>query len=58
MQENAYKYGFIRRFTKKKEFLTGFREEPWHYRYVGEEIAKIIHEENISFEEYWAMYLD
>ena len=58
MLDNAYKYGFIARFTKKKEAITGFREEPWHYRYVGEEIAKYIHDNNISFEEYWVLYLD
>ena len=58
MEENAYKYGFIRRFTKRYESLTGFREEPWHYRYVGIEIATYIYEHNISFEEYWAMFLD
>ena len=58
MQDNAYKYGFILRFTKKGEDITGFRNEPWHYRYVGEEIAKYIHDNNITFEEYWAMFLD
>lgn len=58
MQENAYKYGFIHRFTKKKEYLTGFREEPWHYRYVGKDIAKVIQEQNLSLEEYWVMFLD
>lgn len=58
MQENAYKYGFIYRFTKKDEFITGFRNEPWHYRYVGCDIATYIHDNDISFEEYYAMFLD
>lgn len=58
MEENAYKYGFIRRFTKKYELITGFRNEPWHFRYVGEKIAKEIHEKGMSFEEYWANFLD
>ena len=58
MQDNAYKYGFIERFTKRYEDITGFRMEPWHYRYVGKDIAKYIHDNNISFEEYWAVYLD
>lgn len=59
MQDNAYKYGFILRFSKKYEDITGFRNEPWHYRYVGKEIAKYIYEHNnISFEEYYAMFLD
>lgn len=58
VQDNAYKYGFIQRFTKRFENITGFQNEPWHYRYVGEEIAKYIYENHISFEEYWAIYLD
>ena len=58
MKNNAYKYGFIERFTKRYENITGFRTEAWHYRYVGKEIAKFIHENNISYEEYWAVYLD
>ena len=58
MKNNAYKYGFIERFTKKYEHITGFRMEPWHYRYVGKDIAKYIHENNISLEEYYAVYLD
>lgn len=58
MEENAYKYGFIRRFTKKYELITGFRNEPWHFRYVGEKIAKEIHEKGMSYEEYWAVFLD
>ena len=58
MLDNAYKYGFILRFTKSFENLTGFRSEPWHYRYVGVKIAIYIHENDMSFEEYWAMFLD
>ena len=58
MQENAYKYGFIMRFYKKAELITGFKSEPWHYRYVGKEIAQYIHENNITFEEYYVMFLD
>ena len=58
MQDNAFKYGFILRFPKKYEDITGFRNEPWHYRYVGEEIAKYIYENDITLEEYWVMFLD
>lgn len=58
MLENAYKYGFILRFPKKYESVTGFRTEPWHYRYVGTKIAKYIYENNITLEEYYAMFLD
>ena len=58
MQENAYKYGFILRFPKKYEDITGFRNEPWHYRYVGTKISKYIHENDITLEEYYALFLD
>ncbi len=58
MQENAYKYGFIMRFTKSNSNITGFKSEPWHYRYVGKKIAKYIYENDISYEEYYAEFLD
>ena len=58
MQDHAYEYGFIHRFTKSYEFITGFRSEPWHYRYVGVDIATYMKENNMSFEEYWALFLD
>lgn len=58
MQENAYKYGFILRYPSDKVDITGYIYEPWHYRYVGIEIAKIIKENNITFEEYYYEYLD
>ena len=52
MKNNSYKYGFILRYPKGKEYITGFKYEPWHYRYVGKEVAKIIYEKNIILEEY------
>lgn len=58
LQDNAYKYGFILRFSKKYEDITGFRNEPWHYRYVGKKIAKYIYEHNITLEEYYVTFLD
>ncbi len=48
---NAEKYGFILRFPKGKEWATGYAYEPWHYRYVGPELAKIINETGLSVEE-------
>lgn len=57
MKENAHLYGFILRYPKGKEKITGFKYEPWHYRYVGTEIAKIIYEENLTLEEYYNKYL-
>ena len=58
VQENAHKYGFIQRFPSKYEAVTGFRAEPWHYRYVGKKIAKYIYEHDITFEEYYVLFLD
>lgn len=57
MQKNAYKYGFILRYPKGKEHITGYMYEPWHYRYVGSDVAKIIKEKNITYEEYYATYI-
>ena len=54
MNSHAHEYGFILRFPKEKESETGYEYESWHYRYVGEEIATYIKENNISFEEYYA----
>ena len=58
LSENAYKYGFILRYPKDKENLTGYKYEPWHYRYVGTTVAKQIYEEDLTFEEYYAYYIN
>jgi len=50
--ENAADYGFILRYPKDKTDITGYMYEPWHFRYVGIETAKIITEEKITLEEY------
>ena len=52
LMNNSYKYGFIERYPKGKTNITGYKYEPWHYRYVGVDVASIIHENNITFEEY------
>ena len=57
MMDNAYKYGFILRYPKDST-ITGYIYEPWHYRYVGLEVAKYIKEHNITFEEYYYEFLD
>ena len=51
MIKNSYKYGFILRYPKGKETITGFNYEPWHYRYVGKKIANEI-QNKITLEEY------
>lgn len=57
LKENAHHFGFILRYPKDKETLTGYPYEPWHFRYVGEEIATIIYEHNLTLEEYFYNYL-
>lgn len=55
---NCYKYGFILRYPEGRSTLTGYNYESWHYRYVGKELAKKVHDEGITFDEYYAFYLD
>lgn len=57
LQKHAHEYGFIMRYPKGKEWITGYAYEPWHYRYVGIDAATIIHEEGITYEEYYAKYV-
>ena len=52
LKEHCAEYGFILRFPKDKEDITGVTYESWHYRYVGVEHAKIIMKEGLCLEEY------
>ncbi len=52
LMENCWKYGFILRYPKGTTDVTGIIYEPWHYRYVGHELAAEIHELGITLEEY------
>jgi len=54
LQEHCAEYGFMLRYPKGKESLTGYRFEPWHYRYVGTEIAGVCMEQGLTYEEYTA----
>lgn len=53
--ENMHKFGFILRYPEDKTDITLYGYESWHLRYVGEEVAKIIYENNLTLEEYLAM---
>lgn len=55
MKENAPKFGFVLRFPKEKEAITGINFEPWHFRYVGVENAIYMTENNLTLEEYVAI---
>ena len=52
LKENCYKYGFILRYLKDKEHITGYAYEPWHIRYVGVDVATEIMQKNLTLEEY------
>lgn len=58
MLNHAHEYGFILRFPKGREDVTGYRAEPWHYRYVGKEVATKMVEEDLTLDEYYIRYLD
>ena len=54
LQENAWKYGFIQRYTTANELITGYNAEVWHYRYVGKAVAAdYVKSHAISLEQYW-----
>lgn len=52
LEQNAHKFGFILRFPKGKEGVTGYSYEPWHYRFVGVETATAIYRQGLTLEEY------
>lgn len=52
LKENSHKYGFILRYPKDKEAITGITYEPWHFRYVGVEAADYIYENSLTLEEF------
>ena len=58
LMENSWKYGFILRYPVGKTDVTGIIYEPWHYRYVGLELAEELHELGLTLEEYLQMLTD
>ena len=55
LKAHCAEYGFILRYDQGKEAVTGYRFEPWHYRYVGVEGAKACMEQGLCYEEYLAL---
>ena len=55
LMEHSWRYGWILRYPNEKSNLTGIIYEPWHYRYVGKEVAAEIHELGVCLEEYLQM---
>ncbi len=58
LQKNAHKYGFILRYPKDKEDITGYAYESWHYRYLGKDLATKVKKSGLTYDEYYAYYLD
>lgn len=56
--KNCKNYGFILRYPSGKTYITGYKYEPWHYRYVGVDAAKYIMDNNITYEEYYAYFVE
>ncbi|WP_165995495.1 M15 family metallopeptidase [Bacillus sp. Cs-700] len=52
--EHAHEYGFVVRYLKGKEDITGYQYEPWHVRYVGKEAAADVHEAGVTLEEFFS----
>lgn len=52
LAEHCTEYGFIIRYPKEKEAITGYMYEPWHIRYLGEDVAKAVAESGLCLEEY------
>ena len=58
LNKNADKYGFILRYPKNKEDITGYSYESWHFRYLGKDLAQKVKKSKLSYDEYYAYYLD
>jgi D-alanyl-D-alanine carboxypeptidase len=55
--ENAKDYGYILRYKEDQSHRTGYMYEPWHYRFVGVEVASFMETSDLLFDEYYAMYI-
>lgn len=55
LAEHAYQHGFILRYPDKKEAITGYQYEPWHFRYVGKELASEINHTGLTLEEFFEL---
>ena len=52
LAENSWKYGFIIRYPKGKQHITGYKYEPWHVRYLGRKVAEKVYCSGLTLEEY------
>lgn len=52
LQQNAHKYGFIMSYPEDKKDITGYEFEPWHWRFVGTDVATKLYDRELTFNEY------
>lgn len=57
LARNSYKYGYLLRYPKGKERITGYDYEPWHFRYLGKELAMKVHLSKLTYDEYYVRCL-
>ncbi len=57
MQDNAASYGFIERYPESKSYITHMSGESNHYRYVGKDIAEAVQDSNLTYDEFYELYL-
>ena len=54
LAKNAHKYGFILRYPRGSEYITGYMFEDWHFRYLGVELATKVFNSGLTYDEYIA----
>ena len=52
LMQNSWRYGFILRYPNDKSSVTGIIYEPWHYRYLGRDMARDVYESGLCLEEF------
>lgn len=57
LKVNAHRFGFILRYPKGKEYITGYNYEPWHYRYLGKSLAEAVYYSNLTYDEFYIRFL-
>ncbi len=58
VKKNCFRFGFVVRYPKSKEDITGYSYEPWHIRYVGYDLARYLYEQGITLDEYYGYEAD
>lgn len=58
LAQNSFQYGFILRYPRGKEAITGYDYEPWHFRFLGKELAQAVHFSNLTYDEFYARYIN